>query len=74
MLETLKSAALAAVLVVALLWTSGTITKDPVPAAKAYQAKTVPSTGSERNASSAEGRTLPCTYDGDFTNDPPGCK
>ena len=78
MLDTLKNAALAALIVFALVYALGvtthTVHTTAAAPATTYHKKTYPSTASERFAGAAEGRTVPCSYDGDFTNDPPGCK
>jgi hypothetical protein len=88
MLDTLKNAALAALLVFALVYATGIATR-PVNTASS-KAKTYPSTASEKYAGAAEGATagkqfgsagakgsptaLPCSYDGNFDNDTPGCR
>lgn len=74
MLDTLKNAALAALIVFALVYATGIADHTTSTRASYSPAKTYPSTKSGQYAGAAKGRTIPCSYDGDFTNDAPGCK
>ena len=87
MLDTLKNAALAALIVFALVYAVGVTTRT---VATPTQAHSYPSTASERYAGAAEGSSAakpfgnagpkgspdapPCSYDGDYSNDAPGCR